>query len=150
MKKNKITNIRLLLIFLILAIITIVVIGYIFNVSTENSSFVEGIYQHNNTKISFDDKKFNISLDENFSVSGSYDIKDNKTVVCNILEYTFDDPDGLQTINIDNEETWAIYFTIKDEQSIEVSNIILPDGESEILISIYNLIETGNIFLLQK
>lgn len=119
------------------------------NVDNENSVFTKGIYKHENTKVTFDDTIFNIYLDENFSLNGIYEILDNKTIICNISEYTFNDHDGINRHNIDKNEKWSISFNIKDEKSLEVKNIDLPDREVEIIITIFNLIETGNKFLLQ-
>ena len=120
------------------------------NVDNQKSVFTKGIYKHENTKVTFDDTKFNIYLDENFSLNGIYEIIDNKTIMCNISEYTFNDPDGIKRHDVDKNEKWSISFNIKDEKSLEVKNINLPDREVEIIITIFNLIETGNRFSLQS
>ena len=120
------------------------------NDDNEKSVFIKGIYKYENTEVTFDDTKFNIYLDERFSLNGIYEVLDNKTIICNISEYTFNAPDGIIKHDIDKNEKWSISFNIKDEKSFEVKNINLPDREVEIIISISNLFETGNIFLLQS
>lgn len=119
------------------------------NVDTDESLSLTGTYTNKNTKLTFDETKFNIYLDENFSLNGSYEIVDNKIVVCNIAEYTFNDPEGIVKHDIDKNEKWAISFNIKNEKSLEVKEINLPDRETEIIITIFNLIATGDNFLLQ-
>ena len=118
------------------------------NVDTDESVSPTGTYTNKNTKLTFNDKKFNIYLDENFSLNGAYEIIDNKTVACNILEYTFNAPEGIEKHEIDKNENWSISFNIKNEKSLEVKEINLPDRESEIIITIFNLITTGDNFLL--
>lgn len=119
------------------------------NVDTDESVSLTGTYTNKNTKLTFNDKKFNIYLDKNFSLNGSYEIVDNKIVVCNISDYTFNDPEGVVKHDIDKNEKWSISFNIKNEKSLEVKEINLPDRNTEIIITIFNLIATGDNFLLQ-
>ena len=119
------------------------------NVDTNELVSLTGTYTNKNTKLTFNDKKFNIFLDKNFSLNGSYEIVDNKIVVCNISEYTFNDPEGVVKHDIDKNEKWSISFNIKNEKSLEVKEINLPDRNTEIIITIFNLIATRDNFLLQ-
>jgi len=119
------------------------------NVDTDESFSLTGTYTNKNTKLTFNDKKFNIYLDKNFSLNGSYEIVDNKIVVCNISDYTFNDSEGVVKHDIDKNEKWSISFNIKNQKSLEVKEINLPHRETEIIITIFNLIATGDNFLLQ-
>jgi len=119
------------------------------NVDVDKSLSINGEYTNKNTKLTFSDKNFDIYLDSNFSLNGSYDIIDNKIVVCNISDYTFNDTESVEKHNIDKDEKWSISFNIKNENSLEVKEINLPDRNTEIIITIFNLITTGDHFLLQ-
>ena len=119
------------------------------NTVKEKETFSNGTYKHGNTKVTFKDNKFNLYLDENYSLDGLYEIKDNQTIVCNITDYTFNAPDGARKHDISQNEKWIISFNIKDEKTLEVKDINLPDQEIEIIISIHNLIGKENKFLLQ-
>lgn len=117
------------------------------NADTDKSLFLTGTYTNKNTKLTFDETKFNIYLDEGISLNGFYEIVDNKIVVCNISEYTFNGPECVEKYAIDKNEKWSISFNIKNEKSLEVKEINLPDSEVEIIITIFNLIEIGDNFL---
>ena len=119
------------------------------NTDTVKSSFTKGTYKHESTTVTFEDTKFCIKLDNNFSLNGVYEINDNNTVICNISEYSFNNPEGTKRFDIDKNEKWSISFDIKDEKSLNVKNINVPDRESEIIIGIFNLIQNGNTFVLQ-
>lgn len=120
------------------------------NVDTDESLSQTGTYTNKNIKLTFDKTNFNIYLNENFSLNGHYEIVDNKIVVCNITEYTFNSPKDILKHDIDKNKKWTISFNIKNKKSLEVKEIILPNMENEIIITIFNLISTGDNFLLQK
>lgn len=119
------------------------------SVDTDKSLSLSRTYINNNTKLTFDNKKFNINLNENFLLNGSYEIVDSKMVVCNISEYTFNEPEGIIKHNIAQNEKWDISFNINNEKSLEVTEINLPNREVEIIICLFNSFEIGNIFSLQ-
>lgn len=119
------------------------------NVDDNEPLSLTGTYTNKSTKLTFDDEKFNIYLDANFSLNGSYEIIDKKIVVCNISEYTFDGPEDVVKHDIDKNEKWAVSFDIKNERTLEVKEINLPDSNAEIIIGVFNLIVVGDNFLLQ-
>lgn len=109
-------------------------------------------YKYENVEISFEEKtdKFNIYLDENFSLYGNYENLDNSTMVCNIKGHIFYAPDGELKNENEPNENWEIVFEIKDEKHLEVKEINIPGKETEIVNTIYNLIAVGNNFVLQN
>ena len=117
--------------------------------TVKNSTSFNGTFKHKNTKITFDDTTFNAYLDENFSVNGVYEILDDKTIICNISEYSFSSPNGIQKNEVNKNEKWSMSFNIKNEKNLEVRDIILPDREAEIIIGLFNAFEVGNKFILQ-
>ena len=120
------------------------------NNDTDEPSFLTEIYTNKNTKLTFNDKNFNIYLDKIFSLNGAYERVDDKLVVCNISEYTFNAQEGIVKHDIDENEKWSISFNIINEKSLEVKEINIPGRESEIIITIFNLIATGDNFVLQN
>ena len=164
MEERKTVKISLSTILLFVAILVIIVVTFCIyiekkdsnkqienlevNVVTDEALYLTKTYTNESTKLTFDDEKFNIYLDEKFSLNGSCEMVDNTILVCNILEYTFNGPDGITKHDIDKNETWTISFDIKNEKTIEVNEINLPERNSEIIITIFNLIEIGDDFLL--
>lgn len=118
--------------------------------SGEKVVFKKGIYKHDNTIITFEDSKFEIKLDDQFVLDGQYEILNDKTAICNISSYTFLQTEDIVEHKIDKNQKWDISFNIKNEKTLEVKDINVPKDELEIIITIYNLIEPGNVFSLLR
>lgn len=117
--------------------------------NNENKTTISGTYKYEDTTISFVNDNFVVGLDDYFSLDGSYEITDSKTIVCTISSHTSSTPEGPKTIDTPQNEKWVITFNMIDNNSIEVKDVSVPDREIEIVIGIYNKFEKGRIFLIQ-
>ena len=112
------------------------------------NSFNTGEYESEKASVTFDKKNFTVDLGESFTLYGDYNT-DGNLVNCNITEYTFNGSEEVKSHEIDKNEKWVINFEIINDNSIKVKNVDLPDNETEIIITIFNVFQTDEIFILK-